>query len=41
MNCLSLGLGIIIITVIVLVRVLVRVDNVVLRMPGTGIAVAA
>ncbi len=41
MNCLSLGLSIIIISVVVLVRVLVRVGNVVLRMPGSGTKVAA
>ena len=41
MNCLSLGLGIIIISVVVLVRVIVREDNVILRMPGTGRMVKA
>jgi hypothetical protein len=41
MNHLNLALSIIIITVVVLVRVLVREDNVILRMPGIGTAVEA
>lgn len=41
MNHLSLTLSIIIITVVVLVRVIVREDNVILRMPGTGRMVKA
>jgi len=41
MNQLVLALGIIIITVVVLVRVIVREDNVILRMPGTGTMVRA
>ena len=41
MNQLVLALGIIIITVVVLVRVLVRGDNVILRMPRDWAQVAA
>ena len=41
MNHLALSLSIIIITVVVLVRVIVREDNVILRMPGTGRMVKA
>lgn len=41
MNHFSLTLSIIIITVVVLVRVLVRGDNVILRMPGNWAQVAA
>jgi|GEM_PF-3530431 type II secretory pathway component PulF len=41
MNHLALALSIIIITVVVLVRVIVREDNVILRMPGTGRMVKA
>ena len=41
MNHLALALSIIIITVVVLVRVIVREDNVILRMPGTGTMVRA
>jgi hypothetical protein len=37
MNHLTLALSIIIISVVVLVRVLVRVGNVILRIPGAGI----
>ena len=41
MNHFSLTLSIIIITVVVLVRVLVREDNVILRMPRDWAQVAA
>ncbi len=36
MNHVALSLGIVIIGVVVLVRVIVRVGNVILRIPGSG-----